>query len=333
MKIIKPAAIIVALLSIAFFSCHDANKSPKNDVEALQRELKSTETSDKYKNSPTAPNEKANNLSDNAKGFIGTAKETEEDEKQQQEPAPPGDKKKQPSVTTTQPANPDWEKKIIKTASVNLEVEDYNKYYTSLREKVKGIGGYIAQEEQNQSDYKIENSMVIKVPVDKFDDAVALLSGNVKKINERKITSEDVTGEVVDTKSRIEAKKQVRQRYMDLLGQARNMQDILSVQSEINGIQEEIESASGRVEYLSHASVFSTISLTYYQVLNSSAKDKEQQPNPSFGEKIKNALSTGWEIVSSLIIGLITLWPLLLGSFCIYLLYKKIRTPKTKQLS
>jgi hypothetical protein len=325
MQIIKPTTIIVALLSIVFISCHDASKSPGQDVKASQNEYKTSTTADKEK---STTNESANKT-DNAPGTNSFMNSTE-DEKQQQEPVPPGDPKKQPAIVA-KPANPDWEKKIIKTASVNLEVEDYNKYYASVREKVKSIGGYIAQEEQNQSDYKIENSMVIKVPVDKFDDAIGLLSGNVKKINERKITSEDVTGEVVDTKSRIEAKKQVRQRYMDLLGQARNMQDILSVQSEINGIQEEIESASGRVEYLSHASVFSTISLTYYQVLNSSAKDKEQQPNPSFGEKIKNALATGWEIVSSLIIGLITLWPLLLGSFGIYLVYKKIRTPKTKQ--
>jgi hypothetical protein len=33
---------------------------------------------------------------------------------------------------------------------------------------------------------------------------------------------------------------------------AKNMEEILSVQSEINGIQEEIESAAGRIEYLGH---------------------------------------------------------------------------------
>jgi Domain of unknown function (DUF4349) len=224
-----------------------------------------------------------------------------------------------------QTINPDWDKKIIKTASINLEVKDYNNFYTSLREKVKAMGGYVAQEEQTQSDYKIENNMTIKVPVDQFDNAVVQLSGNAQKINERKITSQDVTTEVVDTKSRIEAKKQVRQRYMELLGQAKNMQDILSVQSEVNAIQEEIESAAGRVEYLSHSSVFSTINLTYYQVLNSTAKEKEVEKSPSFGEKVKDALKAGWEIISNLIIVTITIWPLLLGSFLVFILYKRFR--------
>ncbi|MEI9807741.1 MAG: DUF4349 domain-containing protein [Bacteroidota bacterium] len=311
MRIIKPAAIVAALLFI--LSCnHAANeqadfKTATKNAEAIEQPPPSKDVAD---NSFTGENKNA-----------GEPDQTG-DQKQ--------DKQKQPVIKEQAP-KPDWDKKIIKTASVNIEVEDYNKYYASLREKVKSMGGYIAQEEQSQSDYKIENSMIIKVPVDQFDNAVVLLSDKIKKINERKITSQDVTTEVVDTRSRIEAKKQVRQRYMDLLGQAKNMQDILSVQSEINGIQEEIESAAGRIEYLSHSSVFSTISLTYYQVLNAGARETGEQPKPSFGEKLKNALGTGWEIVSNLFIGIITLWPLLLGSFFAYLLYKKMRTHKPKQ--
>lgn len=243
---------------------------------------------------------------------------------------PPLPDKKQQQRTTDQPSKPDWDKKIIKTASVNLEVKDYNSFYSSLREKVRNMGGYIAQEAQSQSDYKIENSMVIKIPVDQFDNAVVQLTNNVEKINERKISSQDVTSEVVDTKSRMEAKKQVRQRYIDLLGQAKNMEEILNVQSEINGIQEEIESATGRIEYLSHSSVFSTINLTYYQVLNSSAKATIDQ-QPSFGTKLKESFRTGWEIISNLFLGIVTIWPLLLGSFFTYLLYKKLRGQRVKK--
>lgn len=235
------------------------------------------------------------------------------------------DKKKSP---TSQPIpNPDWDKKIIKTASLNLEVKDYHAFYSSFREKVRSFGGYVAQEEQNQSDYKIENTLVIKVPVDQFDNAVAQLTTNVERINEKKISSQDVTSEFVDTKSRIEAKKQVRLRYMDLLKQAKNMEEILDVQSEINGIQEEIESATGRVEYLGHSSAFSTINLTYYQVLNSSAKDTD---SPSFGSKLSNAFKIGWSWITDFLIGLISIWPLFFLVAFIYFLYKKVKIKNAK---
>ena len=97
----------------------------------------------------------------------------------------------------------------------HIEIKEYKSFYASLREKVRSVGGYIAQEEQNESDYKIENTLVIKVPVDQFDNSIALLTSNVEKINAKKISSQDVTTEFVDTKSRMEAKKQVRQRYRD----------------------------------------------------------------------------------------------------------------------
>ena len=223
--------------------------------------------------------------------------------------------------------NPDWDKKIIKNASINLEVKDYKVYYTSLREKVRSFGGYIAQEEQTQSEYNIQNNLSIKVPVDQFDNAVFQLTQNVEKLNEKKITSQDVTTEFVDTKSRMESKKQVRQKYLDLLKQAKNMEEILSVQSEINGIQEEIESAAGRIEYLSHSSTFSTINLTYYQVLNPSAKIDE---NPNFGTKLGIAFRNGGNWVVDLFVGLVSIWPLLLAVFAGIILYRKTRKPGIK---
>ncbi len=235
--------------------------------------------------------------------------------------------KKQPIQSQPVP-NPDWDKKIIKNASLNLEVKDFNAFYSSFREKVRNLGGYVAQEEQTQSDYKIENTLTIKVPVDQFDNALALLTSNVEKINERKISSQDVTAEFVDTKSRIEAKKQVRERYMDLLKQAKNMEEILSVQSEINGIQEEIESATGRIEYLGHSAAFSTINLTYYQVLNSSAKDETKA---TFGTKIFNAFKNGLGWISELFIGLISIWPLYLLIFALVIVYRKLKVSKPEK--
>lgn len=311
MRIFRTTAAIAALLFM--LSCKD-NVPTNQDVATLNRDINS-----EAKKTGVAE------VTDNADQ--GNFKD--DDQKQQAPPDQQQDKKKKQPVTAPV-TKIEWDKKIIKTGALNLEIKDYNSYYASVKEKIKNLGGYIAQEEQHQSEYKIENSMIIKVPVDQFDNAMAQLTANAEKINERTISSEDVTAQVIDTKSRMEAKKQVRQRYMELLGQAKNMNDILSVQSEINGIQEEIESASGRIEYLTHAAAFSTIRMTYYQVLDAAAKNGEEV-KPSFGDKLNKAVVTGWEIVSNVFIALVTVWPLLLGSLFVYLLYKKLRTQKPKQ--
>ncbi len=302
MKIIITALAVMLL----FISCE--NKSEKQSINNLTNTIQEKPLSD----NGLKQEENKDFIADTV-GIKGTPDEP--------------DKKKQPSPS--QPVlNPDWDKKIIKTANLNLEVKDYNTYYSAFREKVRSLGGYVAQEEQTQSDYKIENTLTIKVPVDQFDNAVVLLTNNVEKINERKISSQDVTTEFVDTKSRMESKKQVRQRYIDLLKQAKNMEEILSVQSEINSIQEEIESASGRIEYLGHSSTFSTINLIYYQVLNSSAKDND---SPSFRTKLSSAFKTGWSWIGELFVGLVSIWPLFLLIFVSIVFFRRMKTAKPKQ--
>lgn len=219
---------------------------------------------------------------------------------------------------------PDWDKKIIRSATLELEVKDANAYYKNLREQVRSYGGYVAQEDQEESDYKLENNLVIKVPVAQFDLAVAGLTENAEKVQQRNIRSEDVTGEIVDTRSRLEAKKQVRLRYLELLNQAHNMTDILNVQQEINGIQEEIEAATGRVQWLGNAAAFSTINLTYYQVINATAKDV----TPSFGSRILASFKFGGQWVLELLIGLVAVWPLIAAGVVAAILGKRILRKK-----
>jgi len=227
------------------------------------------------------------------------------------------------------PVNLDWDKKIIKTATLQVETKDYKKYYSSIYPSVKRVGGYVAQEDQNQTEYKNENVLTIKVPVQQFDEALGILingTGN-EKLVEKKIGSEDVTGQVIDVMSRLEAKREARLRYLDLLKQAKNMQEVLQVQKEINDLQEEIEMAAGRMSYLNHSADYSTIQLTFFQVLNPSAHtDKE----PSFFLKLVKAFENGWNFIQQLLLGLISIWPLIIVVAGIWLGFRKWKLAKVK---
>jgi len=214
--------------------------------------------------------------------------------------------KQSPSTVQTA-GKEDWDKKIIKTGNLTIEVKNYPSFNGLLHSGIKQFGGYVAQEEQSQSDYKIENIVTIKVPVDQFDNAVVQLTSGTDKIIAKKITSEDVTAEVVDTKSRMEAKKRVRDRYLDLLKQAKNMEEILQVQNEVNGMQENIEAAAGRINYLGHAAAFSTINITFYQVLN---PDVKNDPGPSYSFRVIESFKSGLHWFADLFVLLISLWPL-----------------------
>ena len=216
--------------------------------------------------------------------------------------------------------NPDWDKKIIKTAFLKLEVKDFKTYTQIVHNAAKQYGGYVANEEQNESEGKIESTISIKIPVEQFESIMTQLPTSAEKIVEKKITTEDVTGEVVDTKSRLQAKEQMRLKYLEFLKQAKNMADVLKVQSEINDIQEEMESASTRVNYLSHQSAFSTINLTFYQPL---AGYNPNNDNPGFLTKLIAAFKSGFNFIADIFIGVVSIWPLFLVIIIAWIIFKR----------
>ena len=240
---------------------------------------------------------------------------------------PPGINEKKQNQPLNQ-SRIDWDKKIVKNGNLTIEVKKIDEFHTVVRDAVKRAGGYIAREDQNKSDYKIENTVTVKVPVDQFESVIFSLTSNQDKIIERKISSEDVTGEVVDTRSRIEAKKKVRDRYLDLLKQARNMGEILQVETEINEVQEQIESASGRVNYLTHAAAMSTIQITYFQIVG---QNIQEDKSPGFGERMINAFKSGGIWVGEFLIFLINIWPVMLSIFLLFFVLRRIK-PKTKSI-
>lgn len=221
--------------------------------------------------------------------------------------------------------NPDWDKKIIKTAFLKAEVTNFKNYTEKVHQTVKQAGGYIAQEDQNLSEEKSETVMSIKVPVAQFETLLNQLHGKGVKITERKIMTEDVTGQIVDTRARLEAKKQMRLKYLEFLKQSKNMAEVLQVQNEINSIQEEIESAAGRVQLLSHQSAYSTINITFFQPL---AGYRPVDETPGFFTRVSHAFSIGARWITELFVGLISIWPLLLIIFGIYFGWKKMHPAK-----
>ena len=167
------------------------------------------------------------------------------------------------------------------------------------------------------------------MPVEQFEDLMNTLGGDGIKVIERKINSEDVTAEVLDNKGRVEAKKEVRQQYLMLLKQAKTMKEILEVQTEINTVTEELESASGRVKYLNHQAAYSTIHLKYFQYTNPQQKPDEE---PGFFSKIKEAFLGGANGIASFIIGLIGIWPLLIFIALVIFIFRKWNSKKVLKI-
>jgi hypothetical protein len=251
------------------------------------------------------------------------------DREEEAPPTPRDNGRQQGGAPTPQPTpNPDWDRKIVKTADLHMKVKNFQQFTDRLHAAVKQSGGYIAQEQQTQDASEIENTVTIKVPVDRFEDLMGQLPGDSDKLDQKRVSSDDVTMELVDTKSRLETKKEVRERYLELLKQAHSMKDIITVQNEINDIQGQMDQAAGRIAWLGHSSAYSTINLRFFQVLDEAAHDN---PTPGFAHRLKEAIAEGWTGLSVLLLELISVWPLWLGLGIVVVWVRKWRMRIVRQ--
>jgi len=235
-------------------------------------------------------------------------------------------KKQRDQVPATN-TNADWNKKIIKTAVMNVEADNFKIYNTQIHDLITKWEGYIAKEEESSSDNRINNLLTIKVPTSHFDEAVNTISSLKGKMMVKQISSQDVTAEVMDIRTRAEAKKRIRLRFLDMLQKAKNIEEIIQVEHEISNIQEQIEAAEGRLNYLTHATSYSTIELSFFQILDPKVIDDQ---NPGYAKRFLLALNEGLKWVGNLVIILATLWPVWLLSIIAILIVRRVRLISVK---
>ena len=181
---------------------------------------------------------------------------TEKKEEFPQEP-PQGLEKDETRNTKTKSAGSElkpsgeWDKKIIKVAELTVEVKSAANYRINIAEFIKESGGYVSKEALEQVNGITTNSLSIKVPVDQFENLMIKLTSDSIHVLNRSISTEDVGAEYYDIRSRVESKNQMRLKYLDFMKQAKNMEEVLSIQTEVNNLQEQIDAAKGRVSFLS----------------------------------------------------------------------------------
>lgn len=226
-----------------------------------------------------------------------------------------------------QPAQKKTAAKIIKTANLEIRVEDYASSRKTVQQRVDARQGYLQSEQESNDGYRLRNSLTIRVETGQFDPLVDELAGIGSYVHHKNINAQDVTEEFVDLETRLKTKREVEQRYIDILRRANSIPDILSVEGALRQIREEIEAKEGRLRYLSDQVGYSTIHLVMYQQL-----DHRAEPGPGFWSKIWQGLQGGWEFLLVLLIGLAYLWPLwLVVAIVIWLIRRAIKKNRARK--
>lgn len=144
---------------------------------------------------------------------------------------------------------------LVWTASFTLEVADLNKGQAQLSERLLALGGYIEEKTDNGS---WSQSVVYRVPKERFETALGTVEQSGKVLS-RHVKGEDVTEHYVDVETRLNNNIALRDRLKALLGKAVDVKDIISIETELNRIQSEIDSMDARMRVLKDQIQMSTI--------------------------------------------------------------------------
>ena len=216
------------------------------------------------------------------------------------------DKVQNPQTKTSQP-----DVKVIKNATLSMEVDDVLIATRLARDYARQYEGYVSDERMNTSTNRKKNRFVIRIPQVHFDTLLDSITTISKVMETKNITTVDVTEKYIDIQSRLKTKKEVKERYESILrGKAKTVDEVLLAEEKIRILQEEIEAAEGKIRYMSNKISFSTIQVDMYQVLP--VKPRPKKEGPSFLSEIKESLHFGLSIVKGFVLMLFHIWPLLI---------------------
>jgi hypothetical protein len=211
---------------------------------------------------------------------------------------------------------PQNQRKLIKTAFLTYEVEDLNLTTQKVHNSLDKYNGYLSSENEFSTYDKINVTMSLRVPTENFESFMDEVTNGIGTFDNKDISTVDVTEEFIDVKARIKTKKEVEVQYVKLLDKANSIGEIMEIERHLGEIRQEIEAAEGRLKYLQNSTSYSTISLTYYTLIEEPSK---------YGKQFSNSFDMGWDGFVQVFIALTALWPFAILAVIIIMIVRIIR--------
>lgn len=196
---------------------------------------------------------------------------------------------------------------LIYHADLRVKVASMSRAAGRLDSLVQRSGGYRSAATETREDGEWRQETTLRVPPARFDAVLRGVAG-LGTVEQKKLSTDDVTAEHADVAARLRTKRAVEQRYVALLSQAKRIKDVLDIEEKIGEVREEIESTDSRLKALDDEVAYSTITLTCYQPIAQTVPDP---PVVSLGSRLVESFYGGWSLLMSLLVGAVAIWPLL----------------------
>ena len=154
---------------------------------------------------------------------------------------------------------------IIRTGDMSLVVADVAVALERIVGLAENYEGYVVSSNSWREGDRLVGIIAIRVPAERFDDAIRALRELAVEVNSESTSSKDVTEEYVDLSAKLHNLEATEEQLLKLMEKAETVEDILAVQRELSRTRGEIEQTKGRMQYLERTSATSLINVRLEQ--------------------------------------------------------------------
>ncbi|MGI9115272.1 MAG: DUF4349 domain-containing protein [Chthoniobacterales bacterium] len=154
------------------------------------------------------------------------------------------------------------ERKLIRNASVDLDVGNFDEALESITTFATDAGGYVAtNSSQKQENGKLRGDILVKILPENLADFLARLRG-IGDLKNQTLTTRDVGKQYLDINARLRNARLLEQRLVAMLDKnSGKVADLLEVEKELGRVREQIEQMEGQVKFMDEEVQFSTVTI------------------------------------------------------------------------
>jgi hypothetical protein len=203
-------------------------------------------------------------------------------------------------------------RKLVKQANLRLRVPDLEEAEKPVQEALNKYKGYSAKTVIQEN----SRSYTLRIPAAYYDEFLSAL-GTVGKVLYRSETAEDVTLRYYDLEGRLQTKRDLLATFQSYLRKAKNIEEIMSVESRIAELQNDIDWLGTQLKGLADLTDYATVSLELYLPASASVSYE-----PTLFERIKDVFFSFGDFLSAALVVIVSVIvygiPLLAFAACAY---------------
>ena len=207
--------------------------------------------------------------------------------------------------------------KLVYTCNLEIETLTYDKSIQRIRENIEKYEGFVESENEYDDahrwyyeDYTKTSgtkhmSLTVRIPTKYYNEFLSGIEGDDKVISKNSYV-DNISRQYYDTSARIEALEIQLERLLEMMEQAKEIEDMITIEARLSEVQYQLNSARTSLAAMDADVAFSTITINVQEVMEYTRNIEPVKKN-TFGDRLKNTLSETWDFFWEMLEGLLFL--------------------------